>query len=111
MRAGPSANEMGGPAVEERLVDVLNDRNTVLHVFPVAVERPDAAPKDADFEQEALKAAIAERLVPATEAEKLRARIHVCRGGPLTPYADALQIKREQRERRERCIRERAYFL
>ena len=95
--------------MEERLVDVLNDRNTVLHVFHVAVERPDAAPKD--FEQAALKAAIAQRLVPETEAEKLRARIHVCRGGPLTPYADALQIKREQKERRERSIRERAYFL
>ena len=32
--------------MEERLVDVLNDKNNLLHVFPVTVEKPDARPTD-----------------------------------------------------------------
>ena len=56
--------------MEERLVDVLNDKNNVLHVFPVTVETRDTPPKDVAFEQEALKAAVAEEIVPETDAEK-----------------------------------------
>ncbi|MDQ2802592.1 MAG: DUF2934 domain-containing protein [Pseudomonadota bacterium] len=96
--------------MEERLVDVLNDKNTVLHVFPVAVES-DLPPNDVDFEQEALKAAIAEKIVPEPDLERLHARLHVSRGGPLTPFADALQVKCEQKKRIEQRIRDRAYFL
>lgn len=97
--------------MEERLVDVLNDKNIVLHVFPVAVERQDTPPKGVDFEQEALKIAIAEKMVPETDSARLHARLHVSRGGPLTPFADALQTKREQTKRIEQRIRDRAYFL
>ena len=97
--------------MEERLVDVLNDKNNVLHVFPVTVETRDTPPKDVAFEQEALKAAVAEEIVPETDTEKLHARLHVSRGGRLTPVGDALQIKREQEERLEQRIRDRAYFL
>jgi hypothetical protein len=39
----------------ERLVDVLNDKNNVLHVFPVQIEADDVPVKDTDLEQEALK--------------------------------------------------------
>jgi hypothetical protein len=97
--------------VQERLVDVLNDKNNVLHVFPVQIEAPDAPLKEADFEQEALKAAAAAEIVPDPEKKKLKARLHVGRGGPLMPYGDALQRKKEQEMRLEACIRERAYFL
>ena len=95
--------------MEERLVDVLNDKNNVLHVFPVTVETPDTPP--AAVEQEALRAAVAEEIVPETDVEKLRARLHVSRGGPLAPVGDALQVKREKEEMLERRIRDRAYFL
>ena len=92
----------------ERLVDVLNERNTVLHVFPLPADQK----SDRDLEQEAVKIASEMELVPKPECERLHARIHVSRGGPLTPYADALIIKQQQQqERLEHRIRERAYFL
>ena len=95
----------------ERLVDVLNDKNNLLHVFPVQIEADDAPRKEADFGQEAVKAAVEAEIVPPNEAPKLKARPHVSRGGPLMPYSDALQTKNEQRMRLEERIRERAYFL
>jgi hypothetical protein len=97
--------------MQERLIDVLNDKNNVLHVFPVQIEGDDASLKEVDFEQEALKAAIAAEIVPPSEKKTLKARPHVSRGGPLMPYGDALQTKKEQEMRLEACIRERAYFL
>jgi hypothetical protein len=72
----------------ERLVDVLNDKNNLLHVFPVTVEEPDARPTDSDFEQAALKAAIAAEMAPESDAKKLRARPHVSRGGQLAPFGE-----------------------
>ena len=93
--------------MSERLVDVLNERNTVLHVMPV----PSDGKNDADLEQEAVRIASEMELVPVPECEHLHGRIHVSRSGPLTPYADALIIKKEQHERLENRIRERAYFL
>ena len=97
--------------MKERLIDVLNARDTVLHVFPIAVEDEDGAPKAVDPEQEALKLAAYMRLVPEDEIEGLHVRPHVSRGGQLTPYADVLETRRQMRERAERRIRERAYFL
>ncbi len=91
----------------ERLVDVMNERNTVLHVLPV----PSDEKNDRDLEQEAVKIASEMELVPDSECERLHARIHVSRSGPVTPYADALIIKQEQHERLEGRIRERAYYL
>jgi hypothetical protein len=95
----------------ERLIDVLNDKNNVLHVFPVQIEDQNAPVEEARFEQEALKAAAAAEIVPESELTKLKARPHVSRGGPLMPYGDALQTKAEQTMRLEGRIRERAYFL
>ena len=92
-------------------MDILNDKNNVLHVFPVEIEADDASLKEADFEQKALEAAAAAEVVPNQEEEKLKARLHVSRGGPLMPYGDALQTKTEQKMRFEEQIRERAYFL
>jgi hypothetical protein len=97
--------------MQERLVDVLNDKNNLLHVFPVRIEADDAPLKEDDLEQKALEAAAAAEIVPDAEKKKLKARLHISRGGPLMPYGDALQIKNEQRMRLEECIRERAYFL
>jgi hypothetical protein len=97
--------------MQERLIDVLNDKNNVLHVFPVQIEEAGTSLKEADFEQEALKAAVAAEIVPASEKKTLKARPHVSRGGPLMPYGDALQTKQEHEMRLEARIRERAYFL
>lgn len=97
--------------MKERLVDVLNVRDTVLHVFPIAVEDQDGNPKDVDPERAAVELAASLQLVPEAEIEGLHARPHVSRGGQLEPYGDALEIKRQCQERAERRIRERAYFL
>ncbi len=97
--------------MKECLVDVLNARGTLLHVFPVAVENQDGTAKAVDPEHEALRLAALVRLVPETEAETLQARTHVSRGGPLTPYSDVLETRLQEMRRAEQRIRERAYFL
>lgn len=91
--------------MKECLIDVLNVRNTVLHVFPIAVEDEEGNSKAVDPEHEAVELARRMELVPEAEADGLHARPHVSRGGQLMPYADALKTKIEQR------TRERAYFL
>jgi len=97
--------------MKDCLVDVLNDRGTVLHVFPIAVEDQNGMPKAVDPEREALRLATHMQLVPDAEAEALHARPHVSRGGPLTPYGDALETRLQKLARIEQNIRERAYFL
>jgi hypothetical protein len=67
----------------ERLVDVLNDKNTVLQVYLTSVED---TPSDTKFENEALKAAADKQLVADDEQASLHARMHVSRGGQLAPY-------------------------
>ncbi len=91
--------------MKECLVDVLNARDTVLHVLPIAVEDEAAAP------QEALKVAVDLRLVPETEEGSLHARVHVSRGGQLAPFGDALATKHQSEERAEQHVRTHAYFL
>ncbi len=98
-----------GGFMNERLMDVVNENSHILHVFPVTVDHQDVS--QADLEQEALKAAAAAEIVPHSDLEKLRAKPHISRGGPLAPFGDALQIKCEQQNRLEQRIRERAYFL
>ena len=97
--------------MKDCLVDVLNARGTVLHVFPIPVENQDGTPKDVHPEQEALKLAAVGQLVPKTEAKTLKAREHVSRGGPLTPYSDVLEMRFQGLHRTEQRVRERAYFL
>lgn len=95
--------------MKNSLVDVLNDRGTVLHVFPIAVEDENGAPKAVDPVREALRLAAIMQIVP--EAETVHARPHVSRGGPLMPYSDVLETRLQRLDRIERRIRERAYFL
>lgn len=97
--------------MKECLIDVLNARDTVLHVFSVAVEAQDGTPLAVNAEQEALRLAAAVQLVPEKDAEGLHARPHVERGGPLTPYGDVLDDRRRSLEKAEQRIRKRAYFL
>ena len=49
--------------------------------------------------------------MPEAESDTLLAREHVSRGGPLTPYSDALETKAQKLHRIEQRIRKRAYFL
>jgi len=42
--------------MKDCLVDVLNARDTVLHVFPIVLEDQDGTPKAVDPEREALRA-------------------------------------------------------
>jgi hypothetical protein len=70
----------------ERLVDVLNEKDTVLQVYLTSVDHPAAPPKNPEYEQEALKAAADAHLVSEAEQHTLRARMHVSRGGQLSPY-------------------------
>lgn len=97
--------------MKECLVDVLNARNTVLHVFSIPIENQDGTPKSVDTGQEALKLAASARLVSEEEAKHLHARPHVGRGGQFTPYGDVLEDRRKDLERMEQRICEHAYFL
>ncbi len=96
--------------MKECLVDVLNARDTVLHVFPIPVEDAAGTPEDMAI-HEALKAAADLQLVPEAEKEGLHARMHVSRGGQLTPFGDALVLKHQADERDEQHVRTHAYFL
>ena len=95
--------------MKEFLVDVLNDRGTVLHVFPIPMEDQDGTPKAVDPEREALKLAAIMQLAP--ESDRLHTRLHVSRAGQLTPYSDVLELRLQRFERTEQRIRDRAYFL
>jgi len=97
--------------MKDCLVDVLNNRGTVLHVFPIAVEDQNGTPNAVDPEREALTLAALMQLVPDAEAEALYARPHVSRGGQLMPYSDVLETRLQGLARIEQSIRERAYFL
>jgi hypothetical protein len=72
--------------MKDRLVDVLNEKDTVLQVYLTSVDDPSTLPKNPEHEQEALKAAADAQLVSEAERHSLRARMHVSRGGQLTPY-------------------------
>ena len=81
--------------MKEDLVDVLNSRNTVLHVFAIPIENQEGNPRDVVPEREAVELAIRLGIVPEADVSGLHARPHVCRGGRLQPFADALDAKRQ----------------
>src|SRR5208283_5492 len=93
----------------ERLVDVERKGAELLHTFPVAVNRP--ADDEEAFKQKALEAAGHAKLVPNQELNGLTAKIHVSRGGQLTPYGDPLGVLAETKAGLDQFVRERAYFL
>ncbi len=93
----------------ERLVDVKRKGAEVLHTFPVTVSRP--ADDEEAFKQKALEAAAHAKLVPNEELTSLNAKMHVSRGGQLTPYGDALGVLAETKAGLDQFVRDRAYFL
>jgi hypothetical protein len=93
----------------ERLVDVEKQGAKVLHTFPVTISA--AAPEEEAFKEKALEAAANAKLVPNEELEKLNAKMHVSRGGPLTPYGDPHGVLAETKEGLDQVVRERAYLL
>jgi hypothetical protein len=95
----------------ERLVDVLNDKDTVLHTFPVEVGASVSQPSDKNFEEKALSAAAHAQLVPAKELNGLYARLHVSRGGAVTPFGDCHDMMMETKAGLEQIVRKRAYQL
>jgi hypothetical protein len=95
----------------ERLVDVLNDKQNVLHTFPVTVKDEAAAPPEEKFHEKALSAAAHAQLVPTEELETLSTRMHVGRGGPVIPYGDGHDILMETPAGLAQLVRERAYLL
>ena len=95
----------------ERLVDVLNQNETVLHTFPISVGASEPDPSDTKFEEKALSASAHAQLVPTEELEQLTARIHVSRSGPVTPYGDCHHILMETKADLDRIVRERAYLI
>ena len=100
-----------GLTMTERLVDVLNDKDTVIHTFPVTVGASVSKPSDSDFEDKALSAAAHAQLVPTEELETLAARMHVSRGGAMEPYGDSHNVLMETKTELDRIVRERAYML
>jgi Protein of unknown function (DUF2934) len=95
----------------ERLVDVSNDRKTVLHTFPITVGDPDCRANDDDYEDRALKAAAHAQLVPDADLKNLEAEMHVSRSGAVTPYGDERSILTETKQGLEQVVRDRAYYL
>jgi len=97
----------------ERLVEVSDGNETVLHTFPITVGASDSnsAHADAEYEGKALQAAAHAQLVPDGDLATLTAKMHVSRGGPLQPYGDDLDVLSQTKRGLQQAVRERAYLL
>jgi Protein of unknown function (DUF2934) len=93
----------------ERLVDVEKQGANVLHTFPVTTSAP--ATEEEPFKQKALEAAANAKLVPNEELESLNAKMHVSRGGQLTPYGDPHGVLAQTKAGLDQVVCERAYLL
>ena len=93
----------------ERLIDVERKGAEVLHTFPVTASAP--ATDEEAFKQKALEAAANAKLVPNDQLENLNAKMHVSRGGQLTPYGDPHGVLAETKAGLDQVVRERAYLL
>ena len=93
----------------ERLVDVGRRGTEVLHTFPVTTTAP--ATEEEPFMEKALEAAANAKLVPNEELESLNAKMHISRGGQLTPYGDPHGVLAETKAGLDQVVRERAYLL
>jgi hypothetical protein len=94
----------------ERLVDIEKQGSQVLHTFPVTISTP-AVEEEHAFKEKALEAAANAKLVPNEELETLNAKMHVGRGGQLTPYGDPHGVLAETKAGLDQVVRERAYLL
>ena len=92
----------------ERLVDVEKQGSKVLHTFPVTIC---GSAEDHAFKEKALEAAGNARLVPNHELQSLNAKMHVSRGGQLTPFGDPHGVLAETKAGLDQVVRERAYLL
>jgi hypothetical protein len=93
----------------ERLVDVVKNNESLLHVFPVTID--DESASDTAFQLKALEGAAHSHLVPEQELVLLNARMHLSHGGPLEPCGDSLGVMAETKEGLDQVSRERAYLL
>lgn len=97
--------------MSQRLVDVLNGSGAVLHTYPITLGELGDVAEDRLYEWKALDAAAYGRLVPDDEIASLTARLHVSRGGQMSPYGDELEQSSETEMGLEQSDRERAYAL
>ena len=67
--------------------------------------------KEEAFKEKALEAAANAKLVPNEELESLNAKMHVSRGGQLTPFGDPHGVLAETKTGLDQVVRERAYLL
>jgi hypothetical protein len=95
----------------DNLIDVLDSKGMVLHTFPVTVGPSISNPSDTDFKEKALSAAAHAQLVPTPELDSLSARMHVSRGGALTPFGDSHEVLIETKAGLDQIVREKAYQL
>jgi len=93
----------------ERLVDVLDRRENVIHTFPITIEGSETS--HAQYEKKALEAAAYEKLVPNNELNGLTARMHISRSGPLEPYGDDRDVLAQTKESLDQIVQDRAYSL
>jgi hypothetical protein len=80
----------------------------VLHAFPVTISAP--VVEEEAFREKALEAAANAKLVPNEELDGLNAKMHVSRGGQLTPYGDPHGVLAETKAGLDQVVRERAYL-
>ena len=97
--------------MSERLVDILNGNDAVVHTFPVTVGNSSHASPDAEYQAKGIEAAGHAQLVPDSGLGDLTARMHVSRGGALRPYGDGTSACSQTKQGLDQIVRERAYFL
>jgi hypothetical protein len=95
----------------EHLVDIRNDRQTVIHTYPISVSSDNIPVTEDQIKDKAIKAAKFSRLVPGDEAGTLTAEMHVSRSGQLQPYGNKLPNSAETIDAIKSDISDRAYFL
>ncbi|MGI4813651.1 MAG: DUF2934 domain-containing protein [Janthinobacterium lividum] len=95
----------------ERLVDVLDSSGSVIHTYPVTLGELGNEADDAEYLRKGLEAAASGRLVPDADLGRLKARIHVARGGQMASYGDDLDSASETKIGLEEEVRGRAYSL
>lgn len=62
--------------MNERKVDVTDRAGKVLHTYPITLPASAATPKDSEYETAALAQAKTAKLVPESDIQHLRAKIH-----------------------------------